>query len=205
VLAAEQVIDDLRAVAAPCGPLAAAPPTLRWGLLLAALDKSIDLHYVTALELIYEGYLLHYRESRVSAAVGGPEASLLAGDVLYARGLHLIAASGDVRAVDLLARLMASCSCLRSLEAGFSDDDALWAYTVGGIAAMRGGAALTTVAAVFDRVDEELASGGRPDVRALAREAKSDLGLASATALDAELDAPVSPTAIGVRRAVTAG
>ena len=47
------------------GPPRPRAPALRWGPLFAALDGSWDDDYVHAVELIYEGYLLHYRESRV--------------------------------------------------------------------------------------------------------------------------------------------
>ena len=45
-----------------------AEPGLRWGLLFDELDGADDAEYVRAIELIYEGYLFHYRESRVCAA-----------------------------------------------------------------------------------------------------------------------------------------
>ena len=124
------------------GPPAAAPAALRWGPLFEALDGGGDDDYVTAVELIYEGYLLPLsREPRQRSAGGARETTLLAGDFFYARGLRLIAARGDADAVGLLARLMAACSQLRSAGAPFADDDALWAYTMGGLAALRAGIA----------------------------------------------------------------
>ena len=95
----------------------AAPVELRWGPLFEDLDGQGETEYASAVELIYEGYLLHYRESRACLPGAAREHSLLAGDFFYARGLRLIAARGDAAAVGLLARLMASCSYLRSVGA----------------------------------------------------------------------------------------
>ena len=114
------------------GPAAAPEP--RWGALYTELDAGADEAFATDIELIYEGYLLHYRESRALAlAADDLETRLLAGDCFYARGLRGIAARGDADAVGLLARLMAACSYLRSAGAPFAADDALWAYTTAGL------------------------------------------------------------------------
>ena len=114
-----------------------------------------DVAFAVDIELIYEGYLLHYRESRALAlAPGDLETRLLAGDCFYARGLRGIAARGDADAVGLLARLMAACSYLRSAGAPFAADDALWAYTTAGlVAAARRRRARRRVAALFDDVE----------------------------------------------------
>jgi hypothetical protein len=163
------VVEGLVEAGAVFGPPAAVEPELRWGPLFDALDGQGDTDYVRAVELIYEGYLFHYRRSRV-CAVGAQacrENALLAGDFLYARGLRLVAARGDAAAVGLLARLMAACSCLRSVRAPFAADDALWAYTVGGLAALRQGVAAARAVALYERLDEALASGAAVDVPAL--------------------------------------
>lgn len=182
-------------------PPAAGAPALRWGLLFDALDGGGDQGYVTAIELIYEGYLYHYRESRVSAPVDdGHATALLAGDFFYARGLRLIAARGDAEAVGLLARLMAACSYLRGVAAPFADDDALWAYAMGGLAALRRGVPPTTAAALFEQFDAAVADGVTIDVRALARASARRLGLRDAVPLDVELAAgeaaPAGPAAV---------
>ena len=94
------VTAGLSAAGLAFGPPAATPATLRWGPLFDALDGDGDDDYVTAVELIYEGYLFHYRESRVSETpAAARETTLLAGDFFYARGLRIIAArSGFWRA-----------------------------------------------------------------------------------------------------------
>ena len=123
------------------GPPPAAAPEPRWGALYEELDPAGDVAFAVDIELIYEGYLLHYRESRaLSLAAGDLETRLLAGDCFYARGLRGVAARGDADAVGLLARLMAACSYLRAAAAPFAGDDALWAYTTAGLAAQHAGA-----------------------------------------------------------------
>ena len=153
---------------------------------------------MTAVELIYEGYLFHYRESRVSEApAAARETTLLAGDFFYARGLRLIAARGDADAVGLLARLMAACSQLRSAGAPFADDDALWAYTMGGLAALRAGIPAATVAGLFERFDAAVARGASIDVRAMAREEARRLELRDAAPLERALTGEVPAAASG--------
>lgn len=188
---------ELRAAGEAFGSPSAAPLILRWSPLLAALDETSDTAYLTAIELIYEGYLFHYRESRLCAgAPGKHETALLAGDFLYARGLRLIAARGDVGAVDLLARLMAVCSNLRGAKAPFSADDALWAYTVGGIAALHRGILLVSIVGLFDELDAALADGAAPDVRSSARAFLPVLALPDPNILAAELAGSASPSAL---------
>lgn len=185
---ADGVVRGLRAAGEAFGPPSVATPVLRWGPFMGALDEAIADEYLTAIELIYEGYLFHYRESRVSdLAASEHETALLAGDFLYARGLRLIAARGDVDTVDLLARLMAACSYLRSVGAPFSADDALWAYTVGGIVALRHGTSSATVARLFNELDEAWARNGTSDIRAVARASAAALALPDPGPLAAEL------------------
>lgn len=164
-------------------------PALRWGLLFDVIAPW-DERYVTALELMYEGYLLHYRESRVvAAAPGDRETALLAGDVFYARGLRLIAGAGHVEAVLLLTRLMSTCSFLRSIDAPFAADDVLWASTTAGLVALTGGAACRDVSAVFDEIDDALRRGAPVDVAALAARAAPRLRLAHPGPLLAAIEA----------------
>lgn len=203
MLEAASVAAELQTAGEAFGPPLADPPsvdtpTLRWGPLFDALDGGGDQGYVTAIELIHEGYLYHFRESRVSVPVDdGHATALLAGDFFYARGLRLIAARGDADAVGLLARLMAACSYLRGVAAPFADDDALWAYAMGGLAALRRGVSPTTVAALFDRFDAAVADGVTVDACALARVCVPGLGLRDAVPLNAALAAdeasPASP------------
>ncbi len=185
------VTQGLREAGVPFGPPAAAEPELRWGLLFDELDGAGDAEYVRAVELIYEGYLFHYRESRVCACGAGAcrENALLAGDYLYARGLRIVAARGDAAAVGLLARLMAACSYLRSVQAPFAADDALWACTVGGLAALRQGVDAAPVVRLFELLDEALAGRAPADVTGLARAEAARLRLRDAAPLVRALDA----------------
>jgi hypothetical protein len=192
VVGAAALEEGLSAAGLACGPPPATPAALRWGPLFDALDDGDDGgdDYVTAVELIYEGYLFHYRESRISETpADARETTLLAGDFFYARGLRIIAARGDACAVGLLARLMAACSQLRSVGAPFADDDALWAYTMGSLAALRGGTPAVTVAALFERFDAAVADGAEVDVRDMARAEARRLGLRDAAPLERELSA----------------
>ncbi len=191
MLVVTPVTQGLREAGAAFGPPAAAEPELRWGLLFDELDGAGDAEYVRAIELIYEGYLFHYRESRVCDcdAEACRENALLAGDFLYARGLRIVAARGDAAAVGLLARLMAACSYLRSVRAPFAADDALWAYTMGGLAALRRGADAGPVVRLFERLDEALGAGAPADVPGLAREEAARLHLPDVAPLVRALDA----------------
>jgi hypothetical protein len=172
------------------GPAPAATPQPRWGALYVELDAGADEAFATDIELIYEGYLLHYRESRAVALTADDlETRLLAGDCYYARGLRGIAARGDADAVGLLARLMAACSYLRGAGAPFAADDALWAYATAGLVAQHAGAAPASVAALFDAVDAGFHASPPADVPAAVREAAARLTLTDPAPLLRELDA----------------
>ena len=129
---------------------------LLYGPLLAAVAPASD-DDTLAFELIHEGYLLHYRQGRLLRPLSR-ETSLLAGDFFYARGLRLVARRGDIEAVDLLTRLMASCACLRAAQAPFSHDDDLWVVTVAAIGALRAGGAAGPALALFERFHELVAA-----------------------------------------------
>lgn len=177
MLNAGRVVQDLRAAGSSFGTPATLSPALRWGVLLDALDGSVDPAYCIAFELIYEGYLCHYRSSRVSVLDNEDSAGLLAGDFFYARGLRLVAERGDVQCVDLLARLMAACAYLRSVDEPYEADDALWAYSVGGLVALLQGVPSGTVNSLFDRLEAASLTGRLPDVTTLVWEAAAELGL----------------------------
>jgi hypothetical protein len=70
------------------------------------------------LETVYEGYLLHYGESRAFVGMDA-DLRLLAGDALYAQGLAHLAERGDTEAVAELADLISLCAWAES--AGRSD------------------------------------------------------------------------------------
>ena len=69
--------------------------------------------YELLIEAIYEGYLLHYGESRIFSA-DDPDLTLLAGDRLYTVGLERLVELGDLDAVRELADVIALCSLLVS-------------------------------------------------------------------------------------------
>jgi hypothetical protein len=85
-----------------------------------------EARYALGLETIYEGYLVHYGNSRLFAA-GDDDTALLLGDYLYAHGVARISALHDVEAVADLSELISLCSQLRAEEA--DGDGPLWAAT----------------------------------------------------------------------------
>jgi hypothetical protein len=86
--------------------------------------------HLLGVEMIYEGYLLHYGRSRIFSQAD-PDLALLTGDYLYAAGLREICATGDLEAVGALAGLISRCA--RNQGEGQGGDDALWDETVAGL------------------------------------------------------------------------
>jgi hypothetical protein len=87
------------------------------------------------LEAVYEGYLLHYGESRLFEGMD-EDLRLLAGDALYALGLARLAERGDLSAVAELADLI-SRSAQAQVEGRGDSAEALWDALAG---ALRSGA-----------------------------------------------------------------
>jgi len=87
------------------------PPTL--GTLATSGPRSAAApgEYALVVEAVYEGYLLHYGESRLLAGYDA-DLALLAGDYLYALGLDRLAALGDQRAIAILSDLISRCAQL---------------------------------------------------------------------------------------------
>lgn len=112
------------------------------GLLLAEPEREQELAFsplnaselALGIETVYEGYLVHYGRSRLFAAPE-PNLALLLGDRLYARGLVLVSALGEVAAVSDLANLLELCARLQAK--GGRSDGALWAAGISRLA--RGG------------------------------------------------------------------
>ena len=150
----DAIRDALRAVAAR---FTKAPPPafeLVYAPLFAALaPEAGHTTYPLALEFVYEGYLSHYRDARLLAPDTSLSTRLLAGDHFDASGLRLVARGGDLDAVKLLTRLMASCSWLRAENRPFAYDDDLWALCVAGIAATASGGHALAALRAFDEVD----------------------------------------------------
>ena len=76
----------------------------RLGALVSSGPRAAEApeEYALLVEAIREGDLLHYGTGRV-VDPADPDLALLAGDRLYAIGLHRLAALGDVEAVAALA------------------------------------------------------------------------------------------------------
>jgi hypothetical protein len=114
---------------------AAAESPLWAGALLPAAEagqprfagRCPDQHLL-GVEMIYEGYLLHYGRSRLFSQAD-PDLALLTGDYLYAAGLREICATGDLGAVGALAGLISRCARNQGDGHG-ADDAALWDETV---------------------------------------------------------------------------
>ena len=173
------------------GPAPAAAPEPRWGALYAELDAGADEAFATDIELIYEGYLLHYRESRALDARAPPTSRPGCSPATASTRAACEASprSGDADAVGLLARLMAACSYLRTAGAPFAADDALWAYTTAGLAAQHAGAAAASVAALFDDVEAGFHAEPPADVPAAVGRAARRLDLPDPAPLLRELEA----------------
>ena len=90
---------------------AGAEPTL--GALAAAGPRAHadPGEYELLIEAIYEGYLLHYGDSRLLSGADA-DLALLAGDRLYTIGLERLVALGDLDAVRELADVIALCALL---------------------------------------------------------------------------------------------
>jgi hypothetical protein len=149
--------ETLQAAAAPFATAQSAPSPsgidLVYGPLFVALAPEVDSGlYPLALEFVYEGYLSHYRVGRLLAPDTSLATRLLAGDHFDAIGLRLVARAGDLDAVKLLTRLMASCSWLRAEGQPFACDDDLWALCVAGIASSASGGNALAALRAFDEV-----------------------------------------------------
>ena len=74
------------------------PPLGEW-------EQSLEGDRGFVMEVVYEGFLLHYGEPRAFTGME-PDLRLLAGDALYALGLERLARAGDLEAVAQLAGLI---------------------------------------------------------------------------------------------------
>jgi hypothetical protein len=157
---AEYVIDSERAASSRVDP---GPPQLAASGPRTATSAD---EYELLLEMILEGSLLHYGQTR-ALRVDDPDLALLLGDQLYALGLSRLAALGDLDAVAELADMISLIS--QAAAAGDAElADAVW--EAGAVAIGWGG----------DPAHEQakaLARSGRPEAagelvaRAVARRA----------------------------------
>ena len=159
------VAAGLRAAAALFGEPATTQAPPRYAPLVDRDGRAADLPL--AIELVYEGYLLHYRTSRALAPGDPAETLLLAGDYFYAHGLRLVARTGDMGAVALLTRLMAACSFLRVQQAALATDDDLWELTALAVGA-GDGPCRAVAAGAYDRFDGLIAGSRTADLPAAA-------------------------------------
>jgi len=119
-------LDEVVAAAAPAlMPYAVADPGPER---FAALDGVRGF----VLEAVYEGYLLHYGESRAFEGMDA-DLRLLAGDALYALGLARLAEAGDLEAVAVLSDLI-SATAQAQAEGRPADAEALWESSAGSLA-----------------------------------------------------------------------
>ncbi len=202
--------ETLRAAAAP---FATVPPPgfdLVYAPLFAALapDAGPGL-YPLALEFVYEGYLSHYRVGRLLERDTSLPTRLLAGDHFDASGLRLVARAGDLDAVKLLTRLMASCSWLRAEARPFTWDDDLWALCVAGIASSQSGGNALAALGAFDEVGRLFMRDRVERLPEVVRRAAATIWLRDATPLRVALGldaapAPAAPAPAGPESAAPA-
>jgi hypothetical protein len=84
-----------------------------------------EAEYLTSLELIREGHLVHGGTGRLLETADS-DLAILAGDLLYAEGLVRMAALNDLAAIAELSRMICACAVARSV----ADEDraeAVWA------------------------------------------------------------------------------
>jgi len=187
--------ETLRAAAAPFSTAPPPPaPELVYAPLFTALapDTGPDV-YPLALEFVYEGYLSHYRVARLLAPDTSLPTRLLAGDHFDASGLRLVARSGDLDAVKLLTRLMASCSWLRAEGRPFAYDDDLWALCVAGIASSATGGNAITAMRAFDEVGRLFARDRAERLPEVVRRVAPTLWLRDPSALHVALGLESAP------------
>jgi hypothetical protein len=165
------------------------PPDLElvYAPLFCALAPDAAGAYPLALEFVHEGYLAHYREPRVLAPDTTLSTRLLAGDHFDASGLRLVARQGDLDAVKLLTRLMASLSWLRAEERPLAYDDDLWALCVAGIASGAAGGNAVAALHAFDEVGRLFARDRTQRLPDLVRRSAASLWLRDPAPLRAAL------------------
>ena len=132
----EQLIAELRAqggilaelVDPASGPAPAGPAQKAASGPRAAGHRA---EYELLLEMILEGSRLHYGTPRL-VRTEDPDLALLLGDQLYALGLSRLAALGDMHAVRVLARTIASLAQAHA-EGDPRRDEQIWDEAAAGI------------------------------------------------------------------------
>jgi hypothetical protein len=195
-----QALTQLRElVGAEGGELATAlaelPANEVFGPLLAASERCGERagDYALLVEGILEGYLVHYRRSRLIEPPDD-DLRLLAGDYLYALGLSRLAALGDLPAVRELADVIGLCA---EAHAGpepppAETPEAIWALGAIGVA---GGAWDEGEAAKKGLREERQGASGAALEAALRRAAELGIALEAQHALIAFRGSTLSESA----------
>ena len=90
-----------------------------------------ESEYLSSLELIREGHLVHGGSGRLLVTADS-DLAILAGDLLYAEGLVRMAALDDLKAIAELSRMICKCALARSV----ADEDlaeSVWAESCAAI------------------------------------------------------------------------
>jgi hypothetical protein len=132
-LAAELRAEDTVITAHVADPGDVAPAL---GMLAAAGPRAGEApgEYALLVEMIREGYLLHYGEPRVVIGAND-DLALLTGDYLYALGLERLAALGDLEAVRELSDLISLSAQIHAEVRSAGAGEALWLASVVRVAA----------------------------------------------------------------------
>jgi hypothetical protein len=127
--------------------------------------------YRLLVEMIYEGYLLHYRGEGRVVRPADQDLALLLGDQLYALGLVRLAQLGDLEAVGELADVISLAA-----EAEAAADAALAAavWGAGAVAVGWGGSAPLEVAKAMARSGDPRAAAALGDAARASRRAQPD-------------------------------
>lgn len=187
------IVARIRAETAAESPLLASrlrsadDPPPGYADILALAGGGPDGELALGLEYIFEGFLLHYRTSRVLE----PDRSgfdLLAGDYMYARGLDRVAALEDPFSIRVLAGLISLCAFFHSegdakaggtdgawlaatlLLAGGGDEAALASFLEMKTDTWREGPASGAPAALAARLLDRQQPGSRAGIEALQTE-----------------------------------
>ncbi len=139
---------------APGGP----PDPAGFADLLAAACPNLGKNYGFALEYIFEGFLLHYRQGRLLGP-STPEFNLLAGDYMYARGLTYLAELEDLYCIRLMADLVSLCSFIHCEDRDSARSFNAWVAATACLAGRAAGRPGDDCLASFNRFKSNMMGG----------------------------------------------